>query len=325
MPRKIEVSHKTIIFGVFFVVLLWLLYLIRDIILQFFIALLIMAILNPFVTKLSKYKIPRAVSIIVVYVFSVALAGIAIAAIVPPLVEQTTSFINNLPVIVEGLGLSFFASENIVRQLISQLGSLPGEAARFTFSIFSNVLGVVAVLVFAFYLLLSREKLDNNLGVLFGKSNEEKVGSIIDKLENRLGGWARAQLTLMLVVGVTSYIGLVLLGIPFALPLSILAGLLEFVPFAGPIIAAIPAVIIGFGISSVMGIAVAALYFIIQQLENYLFVPKIMQHSTGVNPIITLLALAIGLRLAGVPGLLISVPVFLTVQVLMKEYTELTA
>jgi len=143
---------------------------------------------------------------------------------------------------------------------------------------------------------------------------------LINILEGRLGGWARGQLGLMLVIAFANYIGLSLLGIPYALPLSILAGLLEIIPYIGPIIAAIPAVVIGFGTSPILGMAVAAMAFLIQQLENYVFVPKIMQKSAGVNPIITLLALAIGFRLAGVIGLLISVPFYIIFQVLANEY-----
>jgi predicted PurR-regulated permease PerM len=99
-----------------------------------------------------------------------------------------------------------------------------------------------------------------------------------------------------------------------------LAGLLEIVPYIGPIIAAIPAVIIGFGISPVIGLATAALALLIQQLENYVLVPKVMEKSVGVSPIVTLLSLAVGFKVAGIVGALISVPVVITLQVLSKEY-----
>jgi predicted PurR-regulated permease PerM len=124
----------------------------------------------------------------------------------------------------------------------------------------------------------------------------------------------------MFVVGASSYIGFRLLNVPFALPLSILAGLMEVVPYVGPILAAIPAAIIGFGVSPVLGLATVSLSFLVQQTENYVFVPKIMEKSAGVDPIATLLSLTIGFKLAGVVGLLISVPVFITLKVLFQEY-----
>jgi len=123
-------------------------------------------------------------------------------------------------------------------------------------------------------------------------------------------------------MGVLMYLGLTILGIPYSLPLAILAGLMELVPTIGSIIAAIPAIIIGLSISPVMGLATTALVFLIHQSESYILVPKIMEKSVGVNPIITLASLAIGFRLMGVVGALISVPIVLTIQVIVKEYLQ---
>jgi predicted PurR-regulated permease PerM len=124
----------------------------------------------------------------------------------------------------------------------------------------------------------------------------------------------------MTLVGVMTFIGLKILQIPYALPLALLAGFLEIVPSIGPILSAIPLVIIGFGISPVTGIAALALAFLVQQVENYVFVPKVMEKSVGLNPIAVLLSLAVGFKLAGVAGVVISVPIFLTIQILIKAY-----
>lgn len=320
MPRKIEISHRTIIFAVLFLVFLWFLYFIKDLILQLFVALLLMAILNPLVSKITKLRIPRAIAVFIAYLVVFGIFGAALAGIIPPLVEQTTSFVNNIPGYLSSLGIGGYINEQLTGELLSQLGSIPGQLVKVGLSVFSNVFTVITVLIFAFYLLLARDKLDDQLGFLFGEERKGELARIMDLLESRLGGWARGELTLMVLVGVFNYIGLMILGIPFALPLAILAGLLEIIPYLGPVIAAIPGVIIGLSISPLMGLAVAALAFLIQQLENYLFVPKVMEKSVGVSPIVTLLALAIGFRIAGVVGVVISVPVVLTIQVLSKEY-----
>src|SRR3989344_9604685 len=320
MPQKIEISQKTIFLTVLFLAGLWLVYYIRDIILQLYIALLITTILNPIIVRLSKYKIPKTVSILLAYLTLLTIISFSVAAIVPPLVEQTSSFISNLPLFLKNVGFSVVISDQIVQQLITQLGSLPAQIAKLTLSLFSNVIGVVAVLVFAFYLLSERERLEEQLANFIGESKKDRFVKVMNTLEVRLGSWAIGQITLMFVVGLTTYIGLRLLGLPFALPLAILAGILEIVPYIGPILAAVPAVLIGFGISPILGFATAALAFLIQQLENYVFVPQIMKRSTGVNPVITLLALAIGFRLAGIIGILIAVPVYLTIKVFAKEY-----
>lgn len=323
MVRKIEVSHKTIIFSVLFLLFLWFLFFIKDIIFVFFASLILMAILNPMVTKLSKVRIPRAVSILVTYIVVFGLFGLVIVSIVPPLVEQTTNFANSLPVNLRNLGFFTYLEGDVAKELVTRLGGIPAQIIKAGVSFFSNAVSVLAVLVFTFYLLQSRNKLEVQLGLFFGEEKRKELGKLIDRLEARLGGWARAEISLMTLVGIITYLGLVLLGIPYALPLAILAGLFEIVPVLGPFLAAIPSVIIGLSISPVMGLAVVALAFLVQQLENYVFIPKIMQKSTGVSPIITLLALAIGAKLGGVFGILFSVPIVITLQVLLTEHFNL--
>lgn len=322
MPKleKIEISHKTVIFSVLFLIFVWFIYHIRDIILELFVALLVMSILNPTIKKISKHKIPRAAAILFVYIVMLAIVGLTIAALIPTLLNQTSNFVNRLPSYLNNIGIFGVYTEQVIGQVVAQVGALPSQIAKVIVSIFSNVLAVVTVLIFAFYLLLARDRLDSQLENLFGKEKGRRIARVIDLLETKLGGWARGQLSLMFLVWSTTYIGLFLIGIPFALPLSILAGLLEIIPILGPIISAIPAIIIGFGTSSIIGIATASLYFLIQQLENYVFVPKVIEKSVGVNPVITLLALAIGFRVAGIIGILVSIPLFITIQVLGKEY-----
>ncbi|MCS7092393.1 MAG: AI-2E family transporter [Patescibacteria group bacterium] len=319
MAKKIEISYKTIVFTVLFLLGLWLLYLIRDILLAFFVSLLIMAILNPLVTKLSKYKVPRAVSVILVYFFVIGLLAVSFIAIIPPLVSQTSNFLANLPVYIARLGVSYDISEYVVGQLTSDLGEITRRAASITVSVFSNIIGIVTVLVFAFYLLLMRDRLDDHLITFFDDKKRKLIIETIEIVEKKMGSWATGQIILMFAVGLANYIGLTLLGVPYALPLAIFAGFLEIVPYLGPILSAIPPIIIGLSISPFLGLSALALAFVIQQLENYVLVPKIMQKSTGVNPVVTLIALAIGFQLAGIVGVLIAVPVVILIQVIVFE------
>lgn len=320
MPRKVEISHRTIIFAVFFLVFLWFLYFIKDILLQLFIALLLTTILDPFVTKLSVLKIPRSIAIVVSYVLLLGFFGIIIALLTPTLIEQTTNFVNSLPSYMDRLGVTPVVAGELSKEFLARVGDIPAQVLKFGAGLVSNIFSVFAILVFAFYFLLSKNKLDDQLGLFFGEEQTKKLTRLLLRLEEKLGGWARGELTLMLIVAIFNYIGLVLLKVPYALPLAILAGLLEIVPYLGPIFAAIPAVIIGFGISPVTGFGVVILAILVQQLEGYVFIPKVMGKSVGISPIIILLALAIGQRLAGVVGMLISVPLVITLQVLIKEY-----
>lgn len=320
MPRKIEISHRTIIFTVVFLLALWFLYLIRDIIFALFVSVLIMAIFNPLVTRLTKWRIPRFVSVLITYILVLGIIGFSIAWVIPPLVEQTTNFVNNIPFLINNLGWGNFMNLGNLNTFISQIGALPTQAVKFGVSLFSNIVSILSVFVLSFYFLLYRSKLDEQLSFVFGEERKKLVGNIIDEIEMNLGSWARGELILMLFIGVLTYLGLLILGVPFALPLAIIAGILEIIPILGPNIAAIPAVIIGFTISPIMALAVIALSFLIQQLENYLLVPKIMEKSVGVNPIVTLISLTIGYRMMGIIGVLLSVPLFLTIKILVKEY-----
>lgn len=326
MTRKVEISHKTIIFTVVFLGSLWFIYYIRDIVLQVFVALLLMSIINPLVIRLSKYKIPKIVSILLSYILIFGFLGAAIAAIFPPLIEQSTNLFNNLPGYLQSSDLSKYINEDLVGQFVSQLGSVPSQIIKAGFLFFGNILSILTVAIFAFYMLLIRDKFDANLEFLFGKERTKNVVSIIDVLETRLGGWARGQFTLMFSIGILSYVGFMLLGIPYALPLAMLAGIFEVVPYIGPIVAAVPAIILGFSISPFLGFAAVGLALLIQQLENYILVPKIMEKSTGVSPIITLISLAIGYRLAGIVGMIVSIPLVIIVHtIIQSKYGSLSA
>lgn len=319
MPRKIEISHRTIIFTVFFLLGLWFLFYIRDIILQIFVALLIMTILNPTVTKLQRYKIPRAVSVIIVYFLLILGLIFSIVTLIPALVEQTANFSTALPNLLEDLNIPVFIVEQATRDLTSQIGALPSQILRISVSIFSNALALLATMFFALYFLLGRNSVENKLGDFLPSDQVKKIDHILHRLEKELGGWATGQIILMAMVGVTTYIGLLILGIPYALPLALLAAIFEIIPNIGPILSAIPAVLVGFGISPFTGAAVAALGFLIQQVENYVFVPKVMERSANVSPVVTLLSLVIGFRVAGIVGAILSVPIVITSRVIFSE------
>jgi predicted PurR-regulated permease PerM len=320
MFRKIEISHKTIVFTVLLLLSLGLVFILRDLILELFVALLLMTILGPMVGMLSRYRIPRVISVLVTYVFVVGILVGVIVLIAPVVVDQTTSFINALPGYLSNIGITSAISSEAINTFVSNAESAPGAIFQFTFSIVNNFVAILAVLVFAFYMLVSRDKLEDQLGLFFGEEKKKELGDFIDALEKKLGGWARGELILMLSIGVATYIGLRIIGIPYALPLAILGGILEIVPFIGPIISAVPSVLIGFGISPLTGVGVAALTFLIHQLEGYVLVPKVMEKSAGVSPLVTLIALAVGARLAGIVGAIISVPVVITLQILAKKY-----
>ncbi|QQG47823.1 MAG: AI-2E family transporter [Candidatus Woesebacteria bacterium] len=322
MPQKFEtfeIQKKTIIFTFLLIGSIWFAFTIRDIIMQVFVALLLMLILNPFVKKMSHFKIPRALSIFILYILIFGIIGISLASIIPALVEQTNNFAKNLPDYIANLPINITIRQQLEKEFLTQIGNLPSQIVNFTISTFSNIVVFLTTIVFAFFLLLSRASIGKEFKVYFGDKIGNQIDELLDELEVKLGGWVRGQLLLMLTVGLATYIGLIILGIPYALPLSILAGIFEALPVVGPTIGAIPSVLIGFGISPIMGLSAAALAFLIQQIENNILVPKIMEKSAGFSPIIILLAISIGFKLGSVAGVIISIPVLIISTVLLKK------
>lgn len=321
MSRKIEISHKTIIFTIVFLGSLWFLFFIRDVILQVFLSLLIMTILNPTVTKLERYKIPRVLSAMIVYLAVLTFLGISTAVVTKPLIDQTANFTANLPQYLGELNIPSAVTDQVLNQVSQLFANLPSQILSIVISVFSNIMAVFTVLIFALYFLLMRERLDEHLSVFVKDVTlEKRIERVLDQLEEKMGGWARGQIVLMLCVGFATYIGLVLIGIPYAVPLALMAGILEIIPNIGPTLGTIPSVIVGFTISPVTGLAAVALGILVQQVENAFLVPKVMEKSVGVSPVITLLSLLIGFRVAGIVGAFLSVPIVITLQVLLTEF-----
>jgi len=318
MPKKVEISHRTIIFTVFFLILLAFLWQIRQIIIGLFVALILMAAINPAIDRMEKMKIPRVLGIFLIYILILALVGLVIAGVIPPLVDQTSTLIANAPKFIEGLGI-LNIDQWIIEAQIQQLGSIPANLVKISVEILTNMVVIVALLVITFYLLLERKNLDRYLHILFGGDGERKAEKFIDEMEKKIGSWIRAQLFSMIIIGMMSYFGLRLLGIDFALPLALLAGLFEIIPNIGPVIASVPAILAGLAISPLMALAVAALYFLIQQIESSVIYPQIVAREVGVNPLITIISLAVGFKLGGILGVILAVPFVLLIQVIASE------
>jgi len=322
MPRKIEISHRTIVFTVIFLLVLWLLYFLRGVLVLLFLALILMAALNPLVDRLERWRFPRALAIALIYVLIFSVIGLAIWGVIPPLVNQTQNLASRFPSYLESLrwlGVNKEVVYNQLNQLTEQLGIISSGVIRTFVGFFQNLINIVVLLVISFYLLLERKNLGRYLLRFFG-DNAEKTGiRVMDEIEKRLGGWIRAEIVLMIIIGLLTFIGLTLLGIDYALPLAILAGFLEIIPNIGPFISAIPAVLVGLFISPLMALAVAALYFLVQQIENNFIVPQLMAKECGINPLITIIALIAGFKLGGVIGAVLAVPIILLIEIILTE------
>ena len=317
--QKIEISQRTIIFTAFFLIGLFFLFEIRYIVLFLFVALIFMSAFSPLVDRLEKYRIPRGLSTVVLYILIWVFISFSVASLVPPLVEQSARFVTRLPQDIERLSQGRFD----VSMLAPQLTAVPQNLFKIIVGAFNNVVSLFTLMVIVYYLILERKNLHKYLLFLFGNNDREaRAEAFINQLEKKLGGWVRGQLLLMLFVGILSYIGLVFLGVEFAIPLAFLAGILEIVPSIGPTLSAVPAILVALGSSPVLALAVAALYFVIQQVENNFLVPKVMSKAVGLSPLIVIIALLVGLKLAGIAGAILAIPTVLLLEIIASDFKK---
>ncbi len=301
-------------------------YMVRGILVQVFLALIIMVGLNPAVNVLHKrLRLPRALSAFVVYIIMlVSLIG-TFALIMPPLVRELYQLLKivNIPIPVlqdQINNLNFTVSE------LSDLAQRVGTSFNFILSVvtatFSSVFTFFTVLVISFYLLLDRPRLYKKLSWFTHKEEHLALArEFIDELETQLGGWVRGQLVLMILIGLVTYAGLLAIRVPYALPLAILAGMLEVLPNLGPTLASVPAIALAFfTLGPVGGAITLAFYVVVQQLENNLIVPKIMKDNADVNPLIAILVILVGLKLYGVMGALLAVPTYILIRLVYSLY-----
>ena len=287
---------------------------ISSILLLVYIAFLIAVAVNPLITWLGSKKVPRGLSSILVIFSLFTIMGFLISSFIKPLVSQTQNFLNRLPGIVEKV-----SSYNI------NLDSLSSQAFTVSDQVFKIAVGTVAgiittftTLVISYYILQARPNLKKSLKNVLGKKFRLYYSNVIE-LEKKLGSWVRGILILMLSVGILSGLGYGLIGLPYAVALGVIAGILELIPNIGPTITAIFAILVGISISPTHGLAAFIVSLLVQQLENNLLVPKIMQKNTGLHPLVTIISLLIGFRLGGPALAVISLPITLTLQVVISH------
>lgn len=314
MTRRIDISHRTIIFVALFALLAWVIYLIIDIILLVFVAFILMSALSPTVERLVKWGVPRAVAIALIFVILVSsLVGLVTIGL-SPLSSQTTTLTQRLAETINSLIQTNLIDRSIIND---ELSNLSRQVISFTLQAVQNLIGFLSVIVITFYLLLDKEKFEDYVSSLFiGK--KERVQYLIKRIEDKLGAWLRGQLVLSVAVGTLVYVALTIIGIEFALPLAIIAGLLEVVPVIGPIISAVPAVLLALTVSPLMAAIVTGVYLAIQQLENHIIVPQVMRRAVGLNPLLVILAVTVGGRLLGIGGALLAVPIAVVTQLVIE-------
>ncbi len=337
MPEKIEhnISSASILKIAGTALVLFLLWVIRDIVLLLLISVIIASGLEPFVDFLDKRKVPRAVSVLSVYILAIGIAVLMGYLIFPPLLREFKQINShyagalsrqNSQAFQKGtfLGVNFLSLVAYSFQsFLHQVTSASGSFLQKTIGVFNGVIEIITILVVSFYLVAERNGMKNFILSFVPAKRQELALNLTIKIQRKIGYWMIGQLILSAVVFGLVWLGLFLLGVKYALVLAIIAGFLELVPFIGPIISAIPALIMAYAQNPPLAIAVLILYVAIQKTEGYVLVPKIMHRTVGVSPLIILVAVLIGLKVAGIFGVFLAVPIAAAATVILKEYKVL--
>lgn len=332
MPAtQFYISSQTIARIVLTVLAIWFLYLIRDIIALFLVSVIITAALNPVIDRFSGRRMPRVIIVSSVFVLFFAFMGMLIAFMVPALTSQVSAFtgamgqwITNLQTSAVGtiLGLERLgdpaAAEGMREALSGSVGELFSRAGSFV----SGMIAVLAVISMSFYMSLQKNGMKRFLMSVTPKQHQPYVTSLADRIYESFGRWMAGQVVTMIFVGTLYYIALSLFGVEYALVLAVLGGVLEIVPYLGPILSAIPAAILAFAISPAVGVGVLSSYALINLVENHVLIPQIMNKAVGLNPVAVILALLIGAKVAGLIGVIIAVPLAGAVSLFLKDVLE---
>ena len=309
---------------------LLLLYLIRDVITIVFVAWIIAAAIRPLADRLS--RIPRALAILIPYLLLLALLVTLGYLVVPPFVAEFRTLGTNLPAYVERTQTTLHGIEawlesygvpNPLTEQAAAIASWSQSAAgflvRLPIAALNVVIGTFATIAIGFYWLLHRDETVESLCTWLWPSKAERARAIFDRAESQMGAYVRGLLILGVAVGGVTLVGLLILRVPYAVVLAVLAGVLELLPTMGPILASIPAILVALTISPLLALGVAVLCFGIQQLENYILVPRIHQHAVGLPPLAILVAVLIGSTLAGLTGAILAVPVAALIALAVEE------
>ncbi len=328
----IKITAGTIIKALALIALAALLWYLRDLLLILLISIVIGAAIDPAARALAKYKVPRILSILVVYIaFFIAFFGV-MYFFVPPVLKEASGLLTTLPASVQTfestadstLGLPSFMGNLPLTSAVNEINTLFTGLTDNAFAminvVFGGLLSFVLIVVFSFYFAVNERGIEEFLRVVTPLRNEKYVIDLWHRSQKKIGLWLQGQLILAIIIGVLVYLGLTILGIQYALVLAVLAALFELIPVFGPVLAAVPAVALGFASGGfTLAIAVIVFYIIIQQFENHLIYPLVVTKVVGVPPLLVILALVIGAKLAGIIGILLSIPMAAVTQELFAD------
>lgn len=330
----ISITTGTIIKAIIILAVVWALWVLRDLALIVITAVILASSIEPGIKFLGKYRVHRIPAVLVTYA---GLAGLffGVAYIfIPPIINEFAEVSQNLPSMIHSVDQSLFGGNSLLTPAFSQTGQatsanstnpffeeiiksvsgIGGATSRGVLGTANIVLGsalsFILIVVLSFYFAMQERGIENFLKIVIPFGNEAYAINLWERSKEKIGKWMQGQLLLGVLIFVLVYLGLTIFGIPYAMLLALLAGLFEIIPVFGPIISAIPGVILAFTTGGAsLAIMIAGFYILVQQFESHLIYPLVVRKVVGVPPILVILALLAGAELGGFLGILISVPV----------------
>jgi len=315
-------------------IVLALLYLALEVLIILFLAVIIASAVSLLAGALERYRIPRLFGVLLIYLGAIGVFGSVLYFIIPPIVEEIKQLAVVLPDYYETITRQIFKtttgiSPDYAKDAQNMLLNLGDKIKEFTSGIFNiasavfgSAVSFVAIIVISFYLSIQKKGVEDFLRLIIPQDQEEYVIDVWTRVEKKLGRWLQGQIILALIMGVMVFVGLTLIGVPYALLLGVIAGLLEIVPIAGPILSALVGVSMAVLISPFLALLTLIFYIIVQQVENHILVPILMKKATGLNPVVVIVALLAGAKLGGVLGMLISVPLATIAGELLEDFSK---
>lgn len=335
----IHISATSVLKGLLVIFGAYVLYLLKDIVLIVVMAVVVASAIEPATRWFVRYRVPRAVAVVIMYIaIALGLVGL-VYFLLPSLLSETAGFLSQIPEYVGSVDFKpildrFIAPESaaVVQNLSDTLSasdlfsatqsilSIPGGAFRVVSAVFGGVFSFMLMIVLSFYLSVQQEGISDFLRIITPHKHQEYVVGLWKRSQKKIGQWMQGQLLLMVIVGLLVFLGLTILGVEHAFLFAIIAAFLELIPLFGPILASIPAIAVAFSQGGTTALLmVVGLYIIIQQFENNLLYPLVVNKVVGVPAIVVILALVVGAQLAGFIGALLSVPLSAVVMELIHD------
>lgn len=316
---------------------------IKNILLPFILAIIIAYILNPLVEKIEKYKIKRLHGILIVYILLIGIISVIALYGIPAIIKQLTAFGEQIPVYTTELQArlrDFYKSyqrfdipdslresidKNINHFQVILIQALSNLISGF-FNMFSQVLNLIIAPILAFYMLKDQEEMSKHLVHIFPISIRTEVLTLWEDIDTVLTRFIRGNLLVASIVGLATSLGLAIIGLDFPVLFGLIAGITNIIPYFGPLIGALPALLFASLTSKKLVLYVILVTIVVQQLEANLISPKILGICTGLHPLLVIFALLAGGELWGVIGLLIAVPLAAVLKIIISYlFVKLTS